>query len=165
MFTTVLVLHSWIRWIALVSAVGATFAAFRGKVEGPSSIADRWAMAAMMSLDVQMLLGLVLYLGLSPNMQEILNHFGESMRRADLRFWAVEHISSMIVAVALSHVGRVLARKAATPAKKRSRLLLTFGLATILIVIGMPWPGRPGGRPLFRYGSDNPVGAVLVLGR
>src|SRR4029077_10134788 len=123
------------------------------------------AMAAMMSLDVQMLLGLVLYLGLSPNMQEILNHFGESMRRADLRFWAVEHISSMIVAVALSHVGRVLARKAATPAKKRSRLLLTFGLATILIVIGMPWPGRPGGRPLFRYGSDNPVGAVLVLGR
>jgi len=165
MFTTVLVLHSWIRWIALVSAVGATFAAFCGKVEGPSSIADRWAMAAMMSLDVQMLLGLVLYLGLSPNMQEILNHFGESMRRADLRFWAVEHISSMIVAVALSHVGRVLARKAATPAKKRSRLLLTFGLATILIVIGMPWPGRPGGRPLFRYGSDNPVGAVLVLGR
>jgi hypothetical protein len=165
MFTTVLVLHSWIRWIALVSAVGATFAAFRGKVEGPSSIADRWAMAAMMSLDVQMLLGLVLYLGLSPNMQEILNHFGESMRRADLRFWAVEHISSMIIAVALSHVGRVLARKAATPAKKRSRLLLTFGLATIMIVIGMPWPGRPGGRPLFRYGSDNPVGAVLVLGR
>jgi len=165
MFTTVLVLHSWIRWIALVSAVGATFAAFRGKVEGPSSIADRWAMAAMMSLDVQMLLGLVLYLGLSPNMQEILNHFGESMRRADTRFWAVEHITAMIVAVALSHVGRVLARKAATPAKKRSRLLLTFGLATIMIVIGMPWPGRPGGRPLFRYGSDNPVGAVLVLGR
>ena len=150
MYTTVLLLHSWIRWIALVAAVGVTLAAVRGKVEGPSSLADRWALVAMMALDIQMLLGLVLYLGLSPNMQEILNHFGDAMKRADTRFWAVEHISAMFAAVALSHVGRVLARKAATPAAKRTRLLVTFGLATLLIILGMPWPGRPGGRPLFR---------------
>jgi hypothetical protein len=150
MYTTVLALHSWIRWIALVAGVGVTLAAVRGKVQGESSIADRWAMVAMMALDIQMLVGLVLYLGLSPNMQEILNHFGESMRRADTRFWAVEHITAMIGAVALSHVGRVLARKAKDPAAKRSRLLITFGLATLLMLVGMPWPGRPGGRPLFR---------------
>ena len=29
-------------------------------------------------------------------------------------------------------------------------LLVCFGLATVLIFAGMPWPGRPGGRPLFR---------------
>jgi hypothetical protein len=150
MYSLVLALHSWIRWIALVAGVGVTLAAVRGKVQGDSSIADRWAMAAMLGLDVQMLLGLILYLGLSPNMQEILNHFGESMRHADTRFWAVEHITTMIVAVALSHVGRVLARKAATPAAKRTRLLVTFGVATVLMLLGMPWPGRPGGRPLFR---------------
>jgi len=150
MYTTVLTLHSWIRWIALVAGVGVTLAALRGKVQGESSIADRWAMVAMMALDIQMLVGLILYLGLSPNMQEILNHFGESMRRADTRFWAVEHITAMIGAVALSHVGRVLARKAKDPAAKRTRLLVTFGLATLLMLVGMPWPGRPGGRPLFR---------------
>lgn len=150
MYTTVLTLHSWIRWIALVAGVGVTLAAVRGKVQGESSIADRWAMVAMMALDIQMLIGLILYLGLSPNMQEILNHFGESMRRADTRFWAVEHITAMIAAVALSHVGRVLARKAKDPAAKRTRLLITFGLATLLMLVGMPWPGRPGGRPLFR---------------
>jgi hypothetical protein len=150
MYSLVLVLHSWIRWMALVAGVGVTLAALRGKVQGDSSIADRWAMAAMMGLDVQMLLGLILYLGLSPNMREILNHFGDSMRRADTRFWAVEHITTMIVAVALSHVGRVLARRAATPGAKRTRLLVTFGVATVLMLLGMPWPGRPGGRPLFR---------------
>ena len=150
MYGAVLLLHSWIRWIALVAGVGVTLAAVRGKVQGESSIADRWAMVAMMALDIQMLVGLILYLGLSPNMQEILNHFGESMRRADTRFWAVEHITAMIAAVALSHVGRVLARKAKDPAAKRTRLLITFGLATLLMVVGMPWPGRPGGRPLFR---------------
>jgi heme A synthase len=150
MYTTVLLLHSWIRWVALVACVGVTLAALRGKVDGEKSIADRWGLVAMLSLDLQMLLGLVLYLGLSPNMQEILNHFGESMKRADTRFWAVEHISAMFVAIVLAHVGRVLARKAATPAAKRTRLLVCFGAATLLLLVGMPWPGRPGGRDLFR---------------
>ena len=150
MYTTVLFLHSWIRWIALIACVGVTLAALRGKVAGDKSLADRWGLVAMMALDLQMLLGLLLYLGLSPNMREILNHFGEAMKRPDTRFWAVEHISAMFVAVALSHVGRVLARKAATPAAKRTRLLVCFGVATLLLLAGMPWPGRPGGRVLFR---------------
>jgi hypothetical protein len=150
MYTTVLFLHSWIRWIALIACVGVTLAALRGKVEGDKSLADRWGLVAMMALDLQMLLGLLLYLGLSPNMREILNHFGEAMKRPDTRFWAVEHIAAMFVAIALSHIGRVLARKAATPAAKRRRLLVSFGVATLLLLAGMPWPGRPGGRVLFR---------------
>jgi len=122
----------------------------RGKVEGATSLADRWGLVAMMALDIQMLLGLLLYFVLSPNMQAILNNFGGAMKDPSARFWAVEHTSAMLAAVVLAHVGRVLARKAATPAAKRTRLLICFGLATALMIIGMPWPGRPGGRELFR---------------
>src|SRR5947209_18422164 len=57
MYTTLLALHSWIRWIALVAAVGTTLAALRGKTDGPRSLADRWGMIAMMVLDTQLLLG------------------------------------------------------------------------------------------------------------
>ncbi|MGH9140183.1 MAG: hypothetical protein ACRD2I_03465 [Vicinamibacterales bacterium] len=150
MYTIVLALHSWIRWIALIAAVGTTLAALRGKVAGPDSLADRWGMAAMMALDTQMLLGLLLYFVLSPNMKAILENFGAAMKDPALRFWAVEHTTAMFAAIALAHVGRVLARKATAPAAKRTRLLICFGLATLLIIIGMPWPGRPGGRVLFR---------------
>ena len=52
MYTTVLALHSWIRWIALVAVVGTTLAALRGKVAGANSLADRWGMVAMMALDI-----------------------------------------------------------------------------------------------------------------
>ena len=150
MYAHVLAVHSWLRWLALVAAVGTAFAAMRGQVGGNNSIADRWGMFAVTALDLQMLLGLILYLALSPNMRPILENFGGAMKDPALRFWAVEHIATMMGAVVLAHAGRVLARKAGTTEAKRTRLLACFGLATILIVLGMPWPGRPGGRPLFR---------------
>jgi len=146
MYLAVLTVHSWIRWIALVSAIGTVLATLRRQ----DSTADRWAMFAMTALDLQMLLGLMLYLAISPNSREILSHFGEAMKDPAARFWAVEHVTAMFGAVILAHVGRVLARKATTPDARRKRLLVCFGLSTLLMLAGMPWPGRPGGRPLFR---------------
>jgi hypothetical protein len=149
MYSVVLGIHSWLRWLTLVAAVGTTFAVVRGRVHGERSLADRWGLFTMAALDMQMLLGLVLYLVLSPNMAPILDNFGAAMKDPALRFWAVEHVSAMFGAVVLAHIGRVLARKAKTTAAKRTRLLVSFGLATVLILLGMPWPGRPGGRQLF----------------
>jgi hypothetical protein len=147
MYFIVLLLHSWIRWIALVAAVGTTLAALQNR-ERPM---EGWGLAAMVALDLQLLLGLALYLVVSPNMAEIRAHMGEAMQNGQLRFWAVEHVTAMLVAVVLAHVGRVLARRAKTPGSKRGRILVCFGLATILILVGMPWPGMPYGRPLFRF--------------
>jgi hypothetical protein len=150
MYTTVLILHSWLRWVALIAVFGVVLAAIRGKVEGSQSISDRWGMVAMMALDLQLLLGLILYFVVSPNMQEIRAHFGEAMQNPQLRFWAVEHLTAMIVAVVVAHVGRVLARKAKTPDSKRRRLLACFGVVAVALLLGTPWPGMPAGRPLFR---------------
>jgi hypothetical protein len=149
MYSVVLLLHSWLRWVALVAGVGATLMAVSDK-SARGGRTDAWAFALMMSLDVQMLLGLLLYFVVSPNMAAIRDHFGEAMQSRTLRFWAVEHVTMMIVAVVLAHVGRVLARKAATPQAKRTRLLVTCGLATLAMIAAIPWPGLPYGRPLFR---------------
>ena len=146
MYTTVLTIHSWIRWVALVACVGATFAAVRNRTD----MADRWAPIAMMALDIQMLVGLLLYLGLSPFTNEAMQNFSAAMKNPQLRFWAVEHSSVMFGAVILAHVGRVLARNAATPAAKRTRLLVCFGVASFLMLLGTPWPGMTNGRPLWR---------------
>jgi hypothetical protein len=150
MYSAVLLAHSWIRWIALVAAVGVTLAALRNQVAGPRSVADRWGLAAMAALDLQMLLGLLLYFALSPFTTEALKNMAATMSNPSLRFWAVEHTSSMFAAVILAHVGRALAGKARTPASKRTRLLVCFGIATLLILLAMPWPGLSNGRPLFR---------------
>ena len=150
MYGAVLLIHSWLRWIALVAAVGVTLAAVRNRVEGDRSIADRWGLVAMMALDFQMLLGLLLYFALSPFTTEALQNFSAAMKNPLLRFWAVEHFAPMFAAVILAHVGRALARKARASSAKRTRLLVCFGLATLLIILGTPWPGLANGRPLFR---------------
>ena len=80
MYSAVLTLHSWVRWVALVAVVGATLAAVTGRVRGERSPADRWGLVAMTALDIQMLLGLLLYLAVSPNMRPILMNFGAAMK-------------------------------------------------------------------------------------
>ena len=113
--------------------------------------ADRWGLSLMAALDLQMLLGLLLYLVLSPMMEAIRQNFAGAMQGRVARFWAVEHISMMLLAVILVHVGRVLARKAATPDAKRTRLLVCFGIATLAMITATPWPGMAMARPLFRF--------------
>jgi hypothetical protein len=146
MYSFVLVLHSWLRWIAIAAGIGATAAATSSRPGG----GDRPGLLFMISMDLQMLLGLLLYAFLSPATAAIFKDFGAAMKDPVARFWAVEHITTMLAAVVLAHVGRVLARKAATPGAKRTRLVVCFGLSTLLMIAGTPWPGMPAGRPLFR---------------
>src|SRR5262252_5910549 len=141
MYTAILIAHSWVRWLALFFGLAATFALLTDKRADAGSRAQRMTISFMGVLDLQMLLGLVLYFVLSPLTRELLNNFGQAMRDPQLRFWAVEHATMMFVAVILVHVGRVLARNAKTPESQRLRLLTCVGFATFLIVLGTPWPG------------------------
>jgi heme A synthase len=149
LYTIALLVHSWLRWFALVAGVVATLAAIVDR-SGGSRAAERWGLALMISLDLQMLIGLLLYLVLSPFTAQALRDFGAAMKSPGLRFFAVEHITIMFAAVILAHLGRVLARKASNPRAKRTRLIVCFGLATVLMIVGIPWPGMASGRPLFR---------------
>ena len=145
MYEIVLTAHSWLRWAALIAGVMAVAMAAANH-----NRADRWGLILVIALDLQFLLGFALYLVLSPNTQAIFANFGAAMRDPVARFWAVEHVSLMVFAVVMAHVGRVLARKAKSPAAKRKRLLVCFVLSTIAILAATPWPGMASGRPLFR---------------
>ena len=151
MYTTVSGLHSWIRWIALIAAVGTTLAALRGKVDGPRSLADRWGMVAMMALDTQLLLGLLLYFVISPNMKAILDNFGARDEGSGAAVLGGRAHHDDDRAPSRSRTSAACSRERRRRRRRSARAcLICFGLATVLIIVGMPWPGRPGGRALFR---------------
>jgi hypothetical protein len=151
MFDIVLMLHSWLRWPALIAGIVATGAAFNSRPLGAEkTAADRWGAIFVGLLDLQLVLGLLLYFALSPTTAAIRADFGAAMRDPVARFWAVEHLTMMFAAVVVAHIGRVLARKATTPGARRTRMLFCYAIATLAIIVAIPWPGMRAGRPLFR---------------
>lgn len=143
MYLFVLFLHSLIRWVALLAIAGAAGVSLAGWLGGkPWTPQDRrLAVIATASLDTQFLLGIVLYLFLSPTTQSAFADMGVAMKDANLRFWAVEHVTTMVLALILGHVGSVMAKRAA--AERRHRwVAITFGLALLLVIAGIPWPFR-----------------------
>jgi hypothetical protein len=151
MYTFILALHSWIRWFAVITGLLATAAAWSGRSSTGGADTDRWGRFFIIALDVQLLLGLLLYFALSPNTTAMFNDFGAAMRDPAARFWAVEHEVMMLLAVIVAHAGKVLARKATHPGAKQMRLAIAYTIATLAMLGAIPWPGMTSGRPLFRF--------------
>jgi hypothetical protein len=134
----------------VILALAATLNAFRQPTEQGLLPGRGWDTVFMLAIDLQVLLGLVLYFGLSPFMVEAMNDLGGAMRQPGLRFWAVEHAGGMFAAMMLVRTGRVLASSSTTISASRSRRLACFALATLVVLASIPWPGLANGRPLFR---------------
>lgn len=142
MYSILLVLHSWLRWAVLAAGI---FAVARGGARKAS--AGKWYTAL---LDTQMLLGLLLYFGFSPITGAALENFGAAMRIPQLRYFAVEHVAGMLIAIALAHVGSSRVKKAA-PERRARTAAIFYGLSLVALLASMPWPGMTAGRPLFRF--------------
>lgn len=143
MHDLVLFLHSWVRWAAIITGILATITALAGAADSRN---NRWGLFFTIALDVQFLLGLLLLLT-----GTAFSNVSATMQDATARFYAVEHPTMMIVAIALAHVGRVMARKSATPASARTKSIIFFGLSTLVLLAGTPWPGTHDNRALFNF--------------
>ncbi len=147
-----LVFHNLLRWLILIFGIWTVIGFLSGLIgkRNYTSSDDRSNFLFMLSMDVQFVLGLILYfLG---SWFDRLKNMGDTMKDASLRFFTVEHAFVMILAWILVHVGRVSVKKATTPAGKFRRGLVFFGISLVLILIAIPWPFKPEvPRPWFRW--------------
>lgn len=152
MYTGLLVVHSLLRWVVLGAALFALMRAVTGASSRRiwTSTDENAGKYFLLFLDLQLLIGLVLYVGLSPITQAAFADFGAAMGNSVMRFWAVEHIFGMLVAVALAHVGRVRARKVLLPGPRHRTLVTFYGLSLLVMLLSIPWPFMSAARPLFR---------------
>jgi hypothetical protein len=152
MYAAFLMIHSLVRWVVLVLALVAVARAIAGLSGRRDWLNADQSIGAWFtgSLDLQMLLGLVLYIFLSPFTHEAFGDFGAAMRNPPLRFFAVEHLTGMIIAVALAHIGRARTKKLSEPAQRHKAALIFYALALVVMLGSIPWPGMPAGRPYFR---------------
>jgi len=153
MYDVVLALHSLVRWVALALGLVAAGAALASTL-GSRPFGDGGLRAGRLfavSLDVQLLLGLLLYLVLSPITSSAMADFGGAMGNPILRFWIIEHPTMMVAALALAHIGVARVRRA-SPASRPRQAAIFFSLALLLLVVATPWPFSTVARPLVPLG-------------
>ena len=138
----VLILHNLLRWAVLLFGFWTLLNGLTGVLGKRSFTANdnRANLFFMISCDVQLLLGLLLYF--SNGWFSKLKELGSHMKDPYIRFFTMEHVSMMLLAWVLVHVGRVKVKRANTDGAKHKKMLLYFGLAILLILASIPWPFR-----------------------
>ncbi|MDQ3100829.1 MAG: cytochrome B [Bacteroidota bacterium] len=129
-------IHSVLRYALLVLLLLSIFFSLRGIItKAPILIGHRaitvWTVVLA---HTQVVIGLILYI--------MRGWYAADHTTSIGRFWKMEHIGMMLVAVILITVGRVLSKKADNEYRKQLYILVFFLIAVVLILASIPWPVR-----------------------
>ena len=131
--------HSGLRWVALVLLIWAIANAF-SKFQSKKAYEEKdrkIGLFTLISVHLQLILGLILYF-ISPYVQLA----ASSMKNTVLRFYTVEHLSLMLIAIILITVGYSKAKRKEDDAAKFKTTYIFYGIGLLLILLAIPWPFR-----------------------
>lgn len=141
MYPQLLHAHNGLRWLillVLIIAVARAFWGWSGKRDWQKS--DKLSgLFLVIFMDLQILTGIILYAFVSPITKAAFNDFAAAMQNPTLRFYAVEHISVMTIALVLVHLGRIKSKKNNLPWKKHRTAAIYYLIALFLISAAIPW--------------------------
>ena len=143
MYEFLLAAHNIIRWIALILLIFAVITAFIGwfRKRKWTQMDRKVGTYTTISIDIQLLLGLLLYIVFSDfGLQAIINNgFSFVMENAIYRQYAIEHALLMLLAVVAAHLGSILPKKVEDSTAKFRRAAIWFTIALVLVLAGIPW--------------------------
>ena len=150
LYPDLLAFHGLLRWVALAAALAAILVALSGWSGTKPAGANlrRFSFIFVVAMDIELLLGLLLFFGASPITRAALANFGEAMKHHESRFFTVEHTALMLLAVVCAHLGAALARKGRSDLMKYRGAAIAYVISLLLMLGGIPW-----WRPLLRLGS------------
>lgn len=138
--TGIIHLHSAFRYLVLLfllaAIVDAVVALGGNKPYRKSS--KLLALFALISTHIQLVLGLALYFLGDKGMAMF--KVADVMSISSARFFAVEHVTGMLLAITLITVGYSRAKRSATDRKKYITTALFYGLGLLIIFAMIPWP-------------------------
>lgn len=141
MYTAIQHLHSYWAYLVLLIVVLATFNAIV-KLAGkkPFGAQDfRISLFALITMHLQLLIGLVLYF-VSPYFSAFSDEgMGEIMGNETLRLYLIEHPLTMILAIVFITIGYSKHKKKLSSSKKFKTLSIFYSIALILLLLKIPW--------------------------
>jgi hypothetical protein len=153
MYQSLLILHSLVRWLVLISLLFAIVRAYNGWLGNKRLLKmDNTArMVAVTSAHIQLVIGIGLYF-ISPVVRYFLNYFKEAVHQREIRFFGMEHITMMVVAITLLTIGSAKTKRKTTDRQKFKTMAIWFTIALLIIFLSIPWHFSPfTSRPYFRW--------------
>lgn len=154
----VLILHSWTRWVVLSSGIATVVVGLTGAARGRAWSVRDAAIARLFvaSVDVQVLLGLSLYFGVSPlarmaRMVWASTGLGGLWAYHELRFFGLLHPLSMLLGAFVTHTSWLLARRTERSGERYRSIGAGAALALAIFLGAIPWPFLGHERPWFRF--------------
>jgi len=141
MYTGLLHAHNGFRWLVLIALLAAIVLAITGMIRKQvwTKSSKTTGLILMIVMDIQFLLGLILYAFVSPITRAAFRDFGAAMKNEVLRFYAVEHIFMMLIALVLVHIGRARTKKDMAGWKRHRSAAIFYTLSLIIILAAIPW--------------------------
>lgn len=152
MYSFLLTIHSLFRWIVLLSLLFCVFNAYRGCLSQKAfSPFDHKIMhAAATASYIQFLIGLCLYF-VSPIVHYFFQNFSAAVHERTIRFFGMEHITMMFIAVGLISAATGIVKRKTTDAAKFKTIAIFFSIALLIIFLSIPWQFSPfTSRPYYR---------------
>jgi len=142
LYTILLHIHSAGRWLLLLLLIIAIFNSLVAGGRPFIKSDNRTGLLLTSVADIMFLVGLILWYFGPYGYEQIKNagSLGSVMKDSTARFFAVEHLTAMLIAIILIHIGKAQAKKSISDSAKHRRTLLYYLIALIIILISIPWP-------------------------
>jgi hypothetical protein len=144
LYDVLLTIHSAGRWVVLLLLL---LAIFNHMAAGnrPYGTGDRkLSLFLMIAADLMLLVGIIQWFTSSNWGYSQIKAAGMQgvMQNSVTRFFTIEHMVGMILAIALIHIGKAQGKKNMADRAKHRRTMIFYFLALLIMVASIPWPFR-----------------------
>lgn len=152
MYSTLLSLHSLVRWFVLASLLFAIFCAYKGWLSKKQfskfdNSVRHWTATIA---HIQIVIGLLLYF-VSPIIDYFLHNYNEAVHLREIRFFGMEHSLMMLTAIVIITIGSAKAKRKQTDTEKFKTMAIWFTIGLFIILTSIPWAFSPlASRPYYR---------------
>jgi hypothetical protein len=129
--------HSGLRWILFLLLIYTVFNSLKKIISNEKYTNSDKMFTSLTTIfaHTQFLIGLILYF-----ISDKVIFSMASMRNSMLRFFLIEHILGMLIAITFITIGSIRVKKAKLDKSKHARTFIFFFFALLIIIFTIPWP-------------------------
>ena len=148
METIELIIHSNLRWLVLITLFVHLYCIYTGYFKNKpfSKFNKIFSHITVGLVHLQFVVGLYVFYT-SEKINIFLDDIKGSMSISEIRFFAVEHTSIMLIAIILITIGSFKSKRIEDERKKYKTQIIYYTIGLILILASIPWNLSP----LFRF--------------